>query len=137
MRTRRREKYGNALSISFGQFEKLTDRIKNILDTYPCDVGILKELVQNADDAEATEVHFIYDMRTLPHERVLQDNASEIQGPALCVYNNKYFSEEDFDGICKLGIGSKRDDPEKTGSIWNRIQRGIPFNGLPKLPIQR
>ena len=104
--------------------EKLTDRIKNILNSYPCDVGILKELVQNADDAKATEVQLIYDKRILPHERVLQTNANEIQGPALCVYNNRYFSEEDFNGICKLGIGSKRDDPAKTG------QYGIGFNAV-------
>ena len=124
LRTRVRKKYANSMSMSFGQFEKLTDRIKNILESYPCDVGILKELVQNADDAEATEVHFIYDKRTLKHERVLQHNPKEIQGPALCVYNNKYFSEDDFNGICKLGIGSKRDDPEKTG------QYGIGFNAV-------
>jgi hypothetical protein len=124
LRARRREKYGNTMSISFGQFEKLTDRIKNILESYPCDVGILKELVQNADDAKATEVQFIYDKRTLPHKRVLQTNANEIQGPALCVYNNKYFSEDDLNGICKLGIGSKRDDPAKTG------QYGIGFNAV-------
>ena len=124
LRARRREKYGNTMSISFGQFEKLTDRIKNILNSYPCDVGILKELVQNADDAKATEIQFIYDKRTLSHERVLQNNATEIQGPALCVYNNKYFSEEDFNGICKLGIGSKQDDPAKTG------QYGIGFNAV-------
>ena len=124
LRTRRREKYGNSLGMSFGQFEKLTDRIKNILNSYPCDVGILKELVQNADDAKATEVQFIYDKRTLAHERVLQNNANEVQGPALCVYNNKFFSEDDFNGICKLGIGSKQNDPSKTG------QYGIGFNAV-------
>ncbi|XP_028396659.1 sacsin-like [Dendronephthya gigantea] len=124
LRARRREKYGNTMSISFGQFEKLTDRIKNILESYPCDAGILKELVQNADDAKATEIQFIYDKRKLPHERVLQNQASEIQGPALCVYNNKQFSEDDFNGICKLGIGSKHDDPAKTG------QYGIGFNAV-------
>ena len=124
LHARRREKYGNAMSMSFGQFEKLTDRIKNILYSYPRDVGILKELVQNADDANATEIQFIYDKRTLPHERVLQTNANEVQGPALCVYNNKYFSQDDFNGICKLGIGSKQDDPAKTG------QYGIGFNAV-------
>ena len=124
LRTRRREKYGNSLGMSFGQFEKLTDRIKNILKSYPCDVGILKELVQNADDAKATEVQFIYDKRTLAHERVLQNKADEAQGPALCVYNNKFFSEDDFNGICKLGIGSKQNDPSKTG------QYGVGFNAV-------
>jgi sacsin len=137
LRARRREKYGESFgqfeklniaygkyAVRFGQFEKLTDRIKSILDSYPRDVGILKELVQNADDAKATEIQFIYDKRTLPHKRVLQNNAKKIQGPALCVYNNKYFSEDDFNGICKLGIGSKRDDPAKTG------QYGIGFNAV-------
>ena len=124
LRTRRREKYGNSLGMSFGQFEKLTDRIKNILKSYPCDVGILKELVQNADDAKATEVQFIYDKRTLTHKRVLQNKADEVQGPALCVYNNKFFSEDDFNGICKLGIGSKQNDPSKTG------QYGVGFNAV-------
>ena len=124
LRARRREKYGNSFGTSFGQFEKLTDRIKNILNSYPCDVSILKELVQNADDAKATEVQFIYDKRMLARERVLQDNANEVQGPALCVYNNKFFSEDDFKGICELGIGSKRNDPSKTG------QYGIGFNAV-------
>ena len=107
---------------SFSMFEKLTAIIKNILKSYPCDVGILKELVQNADDAKATEVHFIYDKRTLAHERVVQNNANEVQGPALCVYNNKFFSEDDFKGIYKLRIGSKQNDPSKIG------QYGIGFN---------
>ena len=39
----------------------LVDDIKAILETYPDDDQILKELVQNADDAKATEVNFIWD----------------------------------------------------------------------------
>ena len=121
---RRRKKYANILGTSFGQQEKLTDRLKGILKSYPCDSGILKELVQNADDAKATEIHFVYDTRTLPHTRVFQDNAEEIQGPALCVYNDQHFKEEDLKGIQNLGIGSKSDDPEKTG------QYGVGFNAV-------
>ncbi len=117
-------KYSKTLGTPFGQHEKLTDRLKNILKSYPCDSGILKELVQNADDAQATEIHFIYDSRTLPCERVFQENAKEIQGPALCVYNNRAFTESDLEGIQNLGIGSKSDDAEKTG------QFGIGFNAV-------
>ena len=124
LQERRRGKYAGTFGMSFGQHEKLTDRLKNILKSYPCDSGILKELVQNADDAKATEIHFVYDARTLPHTRVFQDNAKEIQGPALCVYNDRYFSEEDLKGIQNLGTGSKRDDPEKTG------QYGVGFNAV-------
>ena len=35
--------------------EELTQRIQNILTQYPFDVTILKELLQNADDAKATQ----------------------------------------------------------------------------------
>ena len=121
---RRRKKYSKRFGKPFGQHENLTDRLKNILKSYPCDSGILKELVQNADDAKATEIHFIYDTRTLPHKRVFQEHADEIQGPALCVYNNRHFNDEDLEGIQRLGIGSKRDDPEQTG------QYGVGFNAV-------
>ena len=109
---------------SFGQHEELTDRLKGILDGYPTD-GILKELVQNADDAHASEIHFIHDTRSLGCEKVLTNEVfDEIQGPALCVYNDQPFSEKDLDGIKKLGIGSKRDSPEMTGKY------GIGFNSV-------
>ena len=124
LQNRRLKKYSNAVGSPFGQHEKLTDRLKNILKSYPCDSGILKELVQNADDAEATEIHFIYDTRQLPHESVFQTHAEEVQGPALCVYNNRPFSSKDLEGIQRLGIGSKGDNPEKTG------QYGIGFNAV-------
>ena len=124
LQNRRLKKYSSAIATPFGQHEKLTDRLKNILKSYPCDSGILKELVQNADDAGASEIHFIYDTRKLPHEKVLQNHAEEVQGPALCVFNDKPFTAEDLEGIQKLGIGSKTDDPEKTG------QYGIGFNAV-------
>ena len=108
----------------FGQKEELIDRLNGILKSYPCDVGILKELVQNADDASATEIHFIYDPRNHPTDQLLSDNWKELQGPALCVYNNRPFSEKDLDGIQRLGIGSKTEDPTKTG------QYGIGFNAV-------
>ena len=109
---------------SFGQHEDLTDRLKGILDGYPTD-GILKELVQNADDAGASEIHFIHDTRSLGNKKVATDEASEeIQGPALCVYNNKPFTKKDLDGIKRLGIGSKRCSPELTGIY------GIGFNSV-------
>ena len=117
-------KYSNTLC-QFGQHEDLTDRLKGILEkSYHCDSGILKELVQNADDAKATEIHFIYDTRTLPHKGTFQNKPEEIQGPALCVYNNQTFSESDLEGIQNLGIGGKVDNAEKTG------QFGIGFNAV-------
>ena len=83
---------------------------------------ILNELLQNADDAEATEICFIKDTRQHPDERVFGDSWKPLQGPALCVYNNKPFTKADIEGIQNLGEGSKGDDPNKTG------QYGVGFN---------
>ncbi|XP_067026078.1 sacsin-like [Acropora muricata] len=124
IRSRKLAKISRPIGEKFGQREELTDRLKGILKSYPCDVGILKELVQNADDAGATEIHFIYDPRTHAGDRLLSENWKELQGPALCVYNNRPFSEEDLEGIQRLGIGSKTEDPTKTG------QYGIGFNAV-------
>ena len=108
----------------FGQYEKLTDRLKNILKAYPADEGILKELLQNADDAKASEIHFVFDPRTHGNKHVFSASWNDLQGPAICVYNDKPFTKEDIEGIQKLGIGSKVDDPLKTG------QYGIGFNAV-------
>ncbi|KAK2153631.1 hypothetical protein LSH36_291g08049 [Paralvinella palmiformis] len=108
--------------IPFGQRERLPVRLKRILSSYPCDKEILKELLQNADDAGATEIQFILDKRQHGTERVFDDSWKPLQGPALCVYNNKPFTDADLTGIQRLGEGSKGTDPNKTG------QYGVGFN---------
>ncbi|KAJ7350102.1 hypothetical protein OS493_038435 [Desmophyllum pertusum] len=125
VKTRREEALQHyAIGIPCGQKEKLTKRLKRILTGYPCEKEILKELLQNADDAQATEICFIKDPRQHPHERVFEDSWQLLQGPALCVYNNKPFTKADIDGIQNLGEGSKGDDPNKTG------QYGVGFNAV-------
>ncbi|KAK3735703.1 hypothetical protein QZH41_001319 [Actinostola sp. cb2023] len=91
---------------------------------YPCDGSIMKELLQNADDAMASKICFIKDPRQHPDERVFEDSWKPLQGPALCVYNNAPFTNSDIKGIQNLGEGSKGDDPNKTG------QYGIGFNAV-------
>ena len=108
--------------IPFGQREPLTNRIKRILAGYPCDKEILKELLQNADDAGATEIHFVKDTRQHGTERIFDQSWRPLQGPALCVYNNRPFTDADLRGIQMLGQGSKVFDPNKTG------QYGVGFN---------
>ena len=123
VKTRREEALRHhALGISFGQREKLTNRLKGILNAYPCEKELLKELLQNADDAQATEICFVLDPREHPKERIFETCWEPLQGPALCVYNNKPFTKSDIEGIQNLGEGSKGDDPSKTG------QYGVGFN---------
>ncbi|CAL4060152.1 unnamed protein product, partial [Meganyctiphanes norvegica] len=110
--------------IPFGQSELLTTRLRNILEDYPCDGGIMKELLQNADDAGASEIVFITDFRTHPCRKLFDDKYAPLQGPSLCVYNNSCFSENDLKGITNLGDSSKKKDPASTG------QYGIGFNAV-------
>ena len=106
----------------FGQVEELTQRLNNILRDYPRDITFLKELLQNADDAGAKKLYIILDKRNHGKERVISEEWKELQGPALLFWNDSSFSEEDLKGIQKIGLGSKRDDPDKIG------QYGIGFN---------
>lgn len=111
-------------SKEFGQHEKLTVRIKNIIEAYSAKKDILKELIQNADDAEATEIHFIWDKRKHGTKKTFGDKWELLQGPALCVYNNKKFSDEDLKGIQQLGEGGKRGTLGRTGKY------GLGFNSV-------
>ena len=125
VKTRREEALQHFSSgIPFGQKEKLTNRLERILTAYPLKKEILKELLQNADDAQATEICFIKDPRQHPDERVFGESWKPLQGPALCVYSNKPFTKADIVGIQSLGEGSKGDDPNKTG------QYGVGFNAV-------
>ncbi|XP_065903891.1 sacsin-like [Dysidea avara] len=110
------------LGKEFGQQEKLTQRLNNILRDYPSDITFLKELLQNADDAGATQLFIILDKRFHDNEKVISDEWKPLQGPALLFWNNSSFSDEDLLGIQKIGLGSKRDDADKIG------QYGIGFN---------
>ncbi|PFX28348.1 sacsin-like [Stylophora pistillata] len=125
VKTLKQEAVGDhAFGISFGQKEKLTTRLKRILTVYPCGKGLLKELVQNADDAQATEICFIKDPRNHPRKQLFDESWEPFQGPALCVYNNKPFTHSDIEGIQNLGEGNKGGDPHKTG------QYGVGFNAV-------
>ena len=108
--------------IEFGQSEELTQRIKNILRDYPLDITILKELLQNADDAKATKMYIILDKRSHGTKKLPSEEWKDLQGPALLVWNNSAFREEDLEGIQRLGFGSKRSEAETIGMY------GIGFN---------
>ena len=110
----------------FGQHEPLTTRLNRLLEDYTDGFSVLKELVQNADDAGATEVRFLYDERTNEDAKtwLLNEGMKECQGPALWVYNDAVFADEDFKSIEKLSGATKEQDTEKIGKF------GLGFNAV-------
>ena len=98
-----------------GPHQSITGRIKEALEDYDHDVDVLKEMVQNAEDAGASEIKFVIDWRNHPTEYLLTTEMDVWQGPALLVYNNAVFSDEDFINICEIAGASKKVDPTKIG----------------------
>ncbi|KAF9918470.1 hypothetical protein BX616_008570 [Lobosporangium transversale] len=107
----------------WAQEEDILDRIKNILNDYD-PANIFTEFLQNAADAGATKCTFMLDQRSYGKESLLEKEMSAWQGPALVIYNDAEFKEDDFQALCKLGLGNKRDDPSKIG------RHGLGFNSV-------
>ncbi|XP_077990298.1 sacsin-like [Glandiceps talaboti] len=101
---------------SFGQRPPtLLKAIKGILEKYPEGGQIIKELIQNAEDAGASEVKFLLDITNHGEEGLLSENIAKYQGPALYCYNNATFQKEDWDNIQSLQDSIKKKDPSKVG----------------------
>ncbi|VDH93736.1 sacsin [Mytilus galloprovincialis] len=125
VKSKKRKKISEHYNVmKFGQREDLTTRIHKLLEGYPADEGIFKELLQNADDAGATEIHFVTDYNSYSSAKVFDGNFRELQGPSLLVYNNTSFSEYDLESIQLLGIGGKNENPTETGKY------GVGFNAV-------
>ena len=106
----------------FGQQEPLTRRLHNLVRSYPKGLGVLKEFIQNADDAEADEIVFFIDEQQHDTAGLPQCLLWLHQTPALLVYNNKPFTDSDIKGIQNIGESGKSDSVGKTGRF------GLGFN---------
>ncbi|XP_014793080.1 PREDICTED: sacsin-like isoform X1 [Calidris pugnax] len=107
----------------FGAHEDLTTRLKNILAEYPaCSRDMVTELLQNADDAGARLVHFVWDRRQHPARTTFSEKWNDLQGPALCIYSDSPFQQQDIEGIQCLGVGGKQGRQDVTGRY------GLGFN---------
>ena len=110
----------------YGQSEPLTRRINRILADYGDGSAIIKELIQNADDAGAREVKFLYDERLNMDKRkhLIDHHMKDFQGPALWAYNDAKFSKEDFESIVKISGATKEEKRDKIGKF------GLGFNAV-------
>ncbi|KAK4746859.1 hypothetical protein SAY87_025896 [Trapa incisa] len=108
----------------FGQKVDLTRRIREVLLNYPEGTTVLKEIIQNADDAGASSVRICLDRRSHPSQFLLSASLSQFQGPSLLAFNDAVFTEDDFLSISRIGGSSKHSQAWKTGRF------GVGFNSV-------
>ncbi|XP_072129068.1 sacsin-like [Mobula birostris] len=110
----------------YGQVEPIVLRIKNILKEYDQEHDLLKEMLQNAEDAGSTVCSFLVDMRQHKDspESLIDPGMASCHGPALWSYNNECFTDEDFHNITRIGTASKEKQVDKIGKF------GLGFNSV-------
>ncbi|CAB5189595.1 unnamed protein product [Rhizophagus irregularis] len=116
----------------FNPTEPYTRRLRKILEEYPDGSQILREILQNSDDAKSTEQVFILDHNTYPSSSLFkphlnnncQRGLDSYQGPALLAKNNSLFEERDFKSLLSLANSEKHDQFDKIGVM------GVGFNSV-------
>lgn len=83
-----------------------------------------KEIVQNAEDAGAKTVRFLYDCREHGTSCLHWPSLAPYQGRALYAYNDALFKEGDWAGIQSPARSNKEDNPLKVGRF------GIGFSSV-------
>lgn len=87
-----------------------------LIELYPDNAHFIYELLQNAEDADATEVHF-----ELTSEKL---NFS---------HNGTMFTTQDIDGITSIGQGTKADDINKIGKFGVGFKAVFAYTATPKI----
>ena len=62
----------------------------------------VQEIIQNADDAGASTVHFYLDSRQHGSQLLIYPSLGQFQGPSLLSYNHAMFQEKDWKSIRKM-----------------------------------
>ncbi|HEY3998315.1 MAG TPA: hypothetical protein VGO93_05585, partial [Candidatus Xenobia bacterium] len=83
----------------------------NLRDRYHRGFPIIKELIQNADDGEATQCH-ILEIQGFKGS----DNAL-LRGRALVIANNSEFKPTDQEAICELGMSHRAAERKAVGKF--------------------
>ena len=84
----------------------------------------MQEIIQNADDAGASTVHFYLDNRQHGTRSLIEPALARFQGPALLAYNDAVFTDKDWKSVQDMQQSVKAEDPFKVGKF------GIGFNSV-------
>ncbi len=88
-----------------------------LTDLYPDNAHFIYELLQNAEDAQATEVRFI-----------LQEDRVEFEHNG-----DRLFSIKDVEAITGLGISTKKDDPTNIGKFGVGFKAVFAYSTTPEV----
>ena len=92
------------------------EAIRDLLHGYGSSRSILKELIQNAEDAGADRLDFFY----LPADSAA--NQSLMRGPSLLVVNNGAFTVEHRHAIRQINLGTKGTDDRAIGRFGKGLK---------------
>jgi len=114
---------------------KIVPTLRMVLGMYPFSVGILRELLQNSDDAKAQKQVgyllcvalcskvgqvFVLDHRTHPLDGLNHESLQAAQGPALLAFNDALFNEQDWQALQSAFESSKHDDSSYVISLHSQ-----------------
>lgn len=92
------------------------ESIRDLLRGYGSGGSILKELIQNAEDAGANRMDMLY----LPGE--LEAPHALLRGPSLLVINDGDFKPEHRDAITQMNLGTKGTDERAIGRFGKGLK---------------
>ncbi|KAG8900745.1 hypothetical protein FRC00_011481 [Tulasnella sp. 408] len=94
--------------------EHITTRIAGVITEYDIEYSI-NEWTANAHDAGASCLNLLVDEASFTGLQSVPTKLDFPLGPALVVHNDSVFTEEDFKGIGRIGIGGKSDMSDAIG----------------------
>src|SRR5437764_148208 len=103
----------------FNPSEPYTLRLRRILEEYPDGSQVLREILQNSDDAKSTEQIFILDHNTYPSKKLFDPKLDRHQGPALLAKNDNNFDDRDFKSLRSLADSEKQNQYDKIGGKFS------------------